>query len=166
MDALPEVIEVRGVALTRIESPAELTCWSGDIPGTADGRLHIVMQPAGPATLEALEAAGLVVDRFAEFVRRAITFLVTELQGGVWALDPAERERLNSAEPPFARPDAVVWGDGGWMLRFDECGLRMGEDYGIGVLFTGDSPSAVEDLSDVDDAAEVISAEEAAPDSR
>lgn len=151
MSALPEVIDVRGIPFSLIDAPTELSCWSGDLPGDGYRRIHLVMEPAGPATGEAIAAAEIAVDEFDALVAAASAFLLTELQDATWALDAQALELLRGPEAPFARPEAVIWRDGSWMLRFDECVLAMGEEYGIGVLFDGRTPIQVEDLSDVDD---------------
>lgn len=65
----------------------------------------------------------------------------------VWALDSVDRARLDGPEAPFGMPEAIIWADGSWMIRFAECGLAMGEEFGIGVRFDGSAPVAIEDLS-------------------
>jgi len=151
MSTLPETIELDGATLIRIDAPEDIACWTAGVEGGDGGwTVSIIAEPAEAPTPEAREAAQGVLTEFAALSAAAIRFLVDELQDP--ALPVADRELLSAEEPPFGAPEAVVWQDGTWMMRFAECGLTIGEDYGVGVMFAGRTPVAVEDLSDPDDA--------------
>jgi len=113
--------------------------------------VSVITEPAEEPGAEAREAAQGVVTEFAALSEAAIRYLVEELAGPRGDLSDADRARLAEEEPPFAAPEAVVWQDGTWMMRFAECGLEIGDEYGVGVMFAGRTPVAVEDLSDPDD---------------
>lgn len=59
----------------------------------------------------------------------------------------SELVELDATESLFGEPEAVIWADGTWLLRFAESRLEMADPFGIGVLFAGTTPYAVEDLS-------------------
>lgn len=151
MTELPHEIDIDGTPLRLLDTDADIACWSGELVGEDAPAVSIVIDPAGPPTTPALEAAGVVVAEFDGLVAAASDFLVSALGDGSWPLDDSELALLRGAEPPFALPEAVIWDDGSWMLRFAESPLAMGEDYGIGVLFAGRTPVAVEDLSDAEE---------------
>lgn len=151
MSELPHEIDIDGITLILLDTDDDIVCWSGELTGEDAPAISIVIDPAGPLSAEAREAAGVVVAEFDGLVAAASDFLVTALGDGSWPLDDAELALLRGAEPPFALPEAVIWRDGSWMLRFAESPLAMGEDYGIGVLFAGRTPVSVEDLSDAEE---------------
>ncbi|OZB85513.1 hypothetical protein [Microbacterium sp. 13-71-7] len=152
MSTLPETIELDGATLIRIDAPDDIACWTAGLEGGDGGwTVSIIAEPAEEPSAQALEAAQGIVTEFAELSEAAIGYLVEELAGPGGDLSDADRARLAAAEPPFGAPEAVVWQDGTWMLRFAECGLEIGDEYGVGVMFAGRTPVAVEDLSDPDD---------------
>lgn len=97
-----------------------------------------------------LQLAAVVVAGFDEFTDLAAGYLQQRLAEPEYRLSDAELRTLQGAEPPFGEPEAVIWADGSWMLRFAESRIELADPYGIGVLFEGSSPSGIEDLSDVD----------------
>ncbi|MDQ4215651.1 hypothetical protein [Microbacterium capsulatum] len=157
MSSLPDSIDIDGVVLTRIEAPDEIACWTAGIDGGDGGwTVSIVAEPAEEPTTEALEAARGVIADFAALSEAGIRFLVEELAGpagtrSTGALSAEDRARLGAEEAPFGAPEAVIWQDGTWMMRFAETSLAIAGDYGIGVMFAGATPVAVEDLSDPDE---------------
>ncbi len=114
--------------------------------------MSIVIDPAAPPGHSELELAAVVVTRFDEFADLAAGYLQQRLDEPRFGLTDAELLALQSTEPPFDEPEAVIWADGSWMLRFAESRLEMADPYGIGVLFEGTSPCGIEDLSDADEA--------------
>lgn len=152
MSTLPETIELDGATLIRIDAPDDIACWTAGVEGGDGGwTVSIVAEPAEEPSAQAREAAQGIVTEFAELSEAAIRYLVEELAGPQGDLSAADRARLAEEEPPFGAPEAVVWQDGTWMMRFAECGLEIGDEYGVGVMFAGRVPVAVEDLSDPDD---------------
>jgi len=147
MNDLPEEIEVRGTVLDRIALAEELVCWSAHLPGDEPRTVSIVVEPAGPPTDAAVDSAAEAIAGFDAFVAAASRYLVAGLTDPVWALDAPDRARLDGPEAPFDLPEAVVWADGTWMIRFAECALAVGEEFGIGVRFVGATPVGIEDLS-------------------
>lgn len=140
-------LDVDGTELHSTAVTDEFACWAAELPG--GGTVSILVEPAGPATAESIETAAAVIAEFATLAEAASAYLVTALAAPEWGLDAADRARL--ATEAFAVPEAVVWEDGTWMLRFAQCDLAMGAEYGIGVDFVGRQPVGVEDLSDVDE---------------
>ena len=147
---LPDAIELDGATLIRIDAPEDVACWTAGIEGGDGGwTVSILVEPAEAPSAEARETAQGVVDEFGALSGAAIRYLVEELQDP--GLSAADRALLAAEEPPFGAPEAVVWQDGTWMMRFAESGLEIGEEYGIGVMFAGRTPVAIEDLSDPDE---------------
>lgn len=147
---LPDAIELDGATLIRIDAPEDIACWTAGIEGGGGGwTVSILVEPAEAPSAEARETAQGVVDEFGALSGAAIRYLVEELQDP--GLSAADRALLAAEEPPFGAPEAVVWQDGTWMMRFAESGLEIGEEYGIGVMFAGRTPVAIEDLSDPDE---------------
>ncbi|GAB6856616.1 hypothetical protein [Microbacterium xylanilyticum] len=147
---LPDAIELDGATLIRIDAPEDVACWTAGVAGGDGGwTVSIVAEPAEPPSDDARETAQGVVAEFAALSDAAMRFLVQELQDP--GLSDDDRALLAAEEPPFGAPEAVVWQDGTWMMRFAETGLQIGDEYGIGVMFAGRTPVAIEDLSDPDD---------------
>ncbi|MFD6698066.1 MULTISPECIES: hypothetical protein [unclassified Microbacterium] len=152
MSTLPDDIELDGVTLIRIDAPEDIACWTAGVEGGDGGwTVSIIADPAEEPSAEARETAQGVVTEFAALTEAAIGYLVDELAGPHRELSDVDLARLSGEEPPFGAPEAVVWQDGTWMMRFAECGLEIGDEYGVGVMFAGRTPVAVEDLSDPDD---------------
>lgn len=149
MGTLPDTIELDGATFIRIDAPEEVACWTAGVDGGDGGTVTIVVEPAEAPSAEARETAQGIVTEFAQLCAAAVRYLVEQLQGP--ALSTADRALLAAEEPPFSAPEAVVWQDGTWMMRFAETGLEMGDEYGVGVMFAGRTPVAVEDLSDPDE---------------
>ena len=150
MSGLPDVIELDGATLIRIDAPEDIACWTAGLAGGDGGwTVSIIAEPAEDPSAQAREAAQGIVAEFAVLAEAAVAFLVDELAGP--SLSVADRTLLAAEEPPFGAPEAVVLQDGTWMLRFAECDLSIGADYGVGVMFAGRTPVALEDLSDPDD---------------
>ncbi|MDH6678409.1 hypothetical protein M2284_002612 [Rhodococcus sp. LBL1] len=147
MDDLPEQIEVRGTVLDRVGLAEEFVCWSAALPGDEPRTVSIVVEPAGPPTDAAVDSAAEAIAGFDGLAAAASRYLVGELTDPGWALDAEDRARLDGPEAPFDLPEAIIWADGTWMIRFAECALAMGEEFGIGVRFVGSAPVGVEDLS-------------------
>lgn len=150
MSELPQNVSVAGVILQRVDAPAGIACWTAALPGDEPRSISVLIEPAEPPSTEALDRAALVIADFDSLVLAALRFLAKTLVEPPWHLTAAERERLSSGRPPFRTPEAIVWSDGSWMLRFAECEVGLGEDYGIGVDFADSEPVAVEDFSDAD----------------
>jgi len=147
MDELPAIVDVDGTPLHSTAATHEFACWAAEV---ADGgTVSILIEPAGPPTREAIATAAGVIEDFAALAEVASDYVVSALAGPEWALDAADRARL--AADAFDMPEAVVWEDGTWMLRFAECTLAIGAEYGIGVNFVGAQPVGVEDLSVADE---------------
>ncbi|MGN8026768.1 hypothetical protein [Microbacterium sp. 22242] len=149
---LPDTIDLDGATLIRVDAPDDIACWTAGIDGGDGGAtVSIIAEPAEEPSAEAREAAQGIVSDFAALSDAAIRYLVDELAGPHGALTDEDRALLTAEEPPLGAPEAVVWQDGTWMMRFAECGLSIGEEYGVGVMFAGSRPVAVEDLSDPDE---------------
>lgn len=149
---IPEHIELAGTHFDLTVSDDDFTCWVAILPEDPARTITLLMEPAGPASTVALESAASIVEQFDELASVGADFLCSELEDTRWALSPKERELLSSDALPFAGPEAVVWSDGSWMMRYAETPLEMGRDFGIGVLFVGSTPISVEDLADASDA--------------
>lgn len=151
MTDLPRELRIRDVVLDLITDDDEVGCWAGELPREEHSMISIVVEPAAEPSQEALETAAGVIDGFDDLAEAAITYLVAELSSGRRMLTDADRARLSEPSPPFGLPEATVWDDGTWLLRFAEADLDLAGDLGLAVRFVGTAPVAVDDLSDADD---------------
>ncbi|MEV0191062.1 hypothetical protein AB0I39_21285 [Kitasatospora purpeofusca] len=149
---LPATVRVAGVVLTRVESPPSLACWTGCFPeptGAAAGAaLSLVIEPAAPPHEAVLHVAHDVVSRFDVLVDQALEYCRTRLREPHFELAPEELSWLDRPELPLAAPEATVWADRSWAIRFTESRLRLADPHGILVTFDGRQPVDVEGLDD------------------
>lgn len=146
---------IDGAEFARVDSDESIACWTlvRDFEGVGEtGAVALVIEPAAMPDPVVLRLAGTVVSRFEEFADLATGYLRQRLREPQFGLRSSELSALEASEAPFGEPEAVIWADGSWMLRFAESSLDMADHYGIGVLFEGTTPSAVEDLSDAEPA--------------
>ncbi|MFJ1616304.1 hypothetical protein ACIODT_36885 [Streptomyces sp. NPDC088251] len=146
---LPSTLHIAGLALTRTESPPSLACWTGYFPepaGADPARICLVIEPAAPPEESTLQLAHDVVSRFGVFVDQALEYCRTRLRERHFELTAEELSRLDLPELPLAVPEATVWADQTWAIRFAESGLRLADPYGILVTFNGTQPVDVQGL--------------------
>lgn len=148
MTTLPDTLEIAGTVFERVETPDDLACWSAEL---AAATVSVVIEPAAEPTAEARETVASVLGDLEGLTAIAAGYLAERLREPAFALTPDELALLDADRTPFAEPEAVVWEDGTWMLRFAEAPLRMADPYGIAVTFVGTAPQTVEDLSDGDE---------------
>lgn len=140
---MPPVLRVGGLELTRTQSPPSLACWTGYLPGSADAdavAVSVVVEPAAPPGEGTLLLVRDVVGDFEVFVSAALEYCRVRLRETGYELTAEELGLLELPELPLAAPEATVWADGTWALRFAECGLRLGDPYGVLVTFDGRRP--------------------------
>lgn len=130
----------------REDVPAGIAWWASAEP---DHPISVVIEPAGPVDTETRERVEAIAARTAKVIAEARAWLVAQLRGDEWNLTDDERAAL--ADEAFEDPEVIVWTGREWMIRFESPVLEMAADYGIGVLFDGDDPIAVEDLSGEED---------------
>nr|WP_187977938.1 hypothetical protein [Mycetocola sp. JXN-3] len=149
MSEIPTTFSAGTAEFVRIESPEELAFWVATVNG-ADGEheVSLIIEPAAAPEADVLEVAAAVVADFDELVRDALEYLDEALRGPEWALSATDLALLDGPGGAFGEPEAVIWGDGTWMLRFQESALSIAEEFGIGVNFVGRVPQSVEDLSE------------------
>ncbi|MDQ0707375.1 MULTISPECIES: hypothetical protein [Arthrobacter] len=155
MADIPHHLDIAGTAFTLIDAPEPIACWTASLEAAHGGSsptVNIIVEPAAEPGPEVLRLTAEVIARFGELADVAGAYLREELREPGFGLRDDELQALRSDQPPFGEPEAVIWDDGGWMLRFTESPLELADPYGIGVLFEGMTPSAVEDLSDPDPA--------------
>lgn len=146
---IPEKFSVNGTEFVSVESPEDLRCW---IALNAEAEVSFIAEPPEAPSMQIIELLAQIIENFAEVTEAAANFLRAELRGEEFALPAAELALLDDEAAPFDLPDAVVWSDGSWMLRFSETGIgSLAGDYGIGVNFIGQKPESVEVLADLDE---------------
>ncbi|WP_287899035.1 hypothetical protein [Arthrobacter sp.] len=153
MTDIPLQLDIAGTAFTLIDAPEPIACWTASLEAADAGpspTVNIIVEPAALPGPEILQLTAQVIAHFDELADVAGAYLRDELSAPGFGLSDDELGALRSGQPPFGGPEAVIWDDGGWMLRFTESTLELADPYGIGVLFEGMTPSAVEDLSDPD----------------
>ncbi|WP_405643066.1 hypothetical protein [Streptomyces uncialis] len=140
---LPSTLHIAGVELSRTQSPPSLACWSGylpGLPGSEPAGLNVVIEPAAPPDCATLRLAHDVASRFDELVDRAREYCRTRLREPGFGLTAGELGQLDLPTLPLAAPEATVWDEGGWAVRFAECGLGTADPYGVLVTFDGTRP--------------------------
>ncbi|WP_395244947.1 hypothetical protein ACGGZK_03875 [Agromyces sp. MMS24-K17] len=148
MTDLPEHVVIGGTTFSRVESDDSIACWASILDDTRS--VFLLVEPAAVPGPAQLRLAGTVVSRFGELAEVAAEYLRHRLREPRFDLPPAELSALDAPEAPFSEPEAVVWADGTWLLRFTESSLLMADPFGVGVVFEGTTPRNVEDLSDAD----------------
>ncbi|MFJ9681876.1 hypothetical protein ACIRP2_28055 [Streptomyces sp. NPDC101194] len=148
---LPATLHIAGLTLTRVQSPPSLACWTGCFPapaGTTPTEVSLVTEPPIPPQSAILRLAHDVVSRFDAFVAQAVEYCRIRLREEHFGLTAEELGLLDLPEPPLGVPEATVWTDRSWAVRFAESRLRMGDPYGILVTFDGTRPVDVEGIDD------------------
>ncbi|MFF0224887.1 hypothetical protein [Streptomyces sp. NPDC004629] len=148
---LPETVRIAEVVLTRVESPPSLACWSGCFPepaGAVETGLSLLIEPAAPPEEATLRFAHDVMSRFDVLVDQAVEYCRTRLRESQFELTAEELSWLDLPELPLAVPEATVWADQSWAIRFTESRFRLADPYGILVTFNGTQPVDVEGLDD------------------
>ncbi|MFB7532744.1 hypothetical protein ACFC0C_31940 [Streptomyces sp. NPDC056178] len=105
-------------------------------------------EPPAPPQSATLRLAHDVVSRFDAFVAQAVEYCRIRLREEHFGLTAEELDLLDLPEPPLGVPEATVWADQSWAVRFAESGLRMGDPYGILVTFDGTRPVDVQGIDD------------------
>ncbi|WP_328512486.1 hypothetical protein OG842_24790 [Streptomyces sp. NBC_00376] len=148
---LPAVLHIAGLALSRVESPPSLACWTGYFPnpaGTAPVATSLLIEPAAPPDEDTLQLAHDVVSRFDAFVDQALEYCRTRLRERHFELTTEELSWLDLPELPLGAPEATVWADQTWAIRFTESRFRLADPHGILVTFNGTQPADVQGLDD------------------
>ncbi|MFF5931989.1 hypothetical protein [Streptomyces hydrogenans] len=148
---LPATLRVAGLALKRTESPPSLACWTGCFLEPTEGTtvsISLVTEPAAPPDEGTLQLVHDVASRFDVFVDRAVGYCRARLRERRFDLTSEELSWLDLPELPLAVPEAVVWADQSWAIRFTESRFRLADPYGILVTFNGTQPIDVECVED------------------
>lgn len=130
----------------RDDVPEGIDWWASAEP---DHPISIVIEPSGPVDAATRVRVETVAAKTAKIVAEARAWLAGQLREVTWELTDDELTAL--ANEPFDDPEIIVWSGDEWMIRFVSSSIAMAEEYGIGVLYEGDAPVAVEDLSEDDD---------------
>ncbi|WP_167051519.1 hypothetical protein [Salinibacterium sp. ZJ77] len=147
MTDLPDTVTAGDTAFIRAESPADFAHWTS----TDSVRpVSLIIEPAGAPSDETLAIAADVVANFDEVADTARAFIREQLGGASAGVSADDATRL-ADDAQFAAPEAVIWSDGTWMLRFADCGLDAASEYGIGVAFVGSAPQSVDLFDDAED---------------
>lgn len=145
MAHLPSDISTSLAHLSRVDSPDSLACWT-----TTNSALPVtvVIEPAGEPDRHVLETIDAIVVDSEALVAKAAEYLRDELKRGAISLTAADSELVHATDDIVAVPEAVVWSEGSWMVRFGESSLSIGAELGIGVNFVSGSPVSIELLDD------------------
>lgn len=138
----------------RVDAPDGLECWAAvRLGSSADAPpVSILIETGLEPDSATIEVAGDVTSNFDDLVERAAEYLMERLRAPEFDIAPDEQVLLEAnGSAVFEEPEAVVWSDGTWMLRFAEARLRMADPHGIGVNFVGSAPQSIEDLSSAED---------------
>lgn len=147
-----ESILAGGVTFERVEAPEGIGCWTAELGDSAEaGSVNILTDDGSTPDPAAVEVAGDIVLNFAELMDVAIAFLREHLHAPDYAISADEQVMIAADPAPFTYPEAAVWADGTWMLRFAESPLQIADPYGVGVLFVGAAPQSIEDFTATDE---------------
>ncbi|KQX46127.1 hypothetical protein ASE09_15620 [Streptomyces sp. Root66D1] len=153
-EELPTTLHIAGLELSRTESPPSLACWTGYLPrpaGTDPAGLSVVTEPPAPPQEPVLRLAHDVVDHFDAYVDQALEYCRTRLREPRFGLAAEELTWLDLPELPLAVPEATVWADRTWAIRFAESRLALADPYGLLVTFDGTRPVDVQGLDEEED---------------
>lgn len=148
---LPTALHVAGLTLSRTDSPPPLACWTGYFAESAGAdriAISLVIEPAAPPDESTLQLAHDVVSRFGVFVDQALEYCRTRLRERHFELTTDELNWLDLPELPIAAPEATVWADQTWAIRFTESRLRLADPHGILVTFNRTQPVDLQGLTD------------------
>ncbi|MCX4849665.1 hypothetical protein [Streptomyces sp. NBC_00893] len=148
---LPTTLHVAGLALSRMASPPSSACWTGyfaESAGADQVAMSLVIEPAAPPDESTLRLAHDVVSRFGVFVDQALEYCRTRLRERRFELTTDELNWLDLPELPIAAPEATVWADQTWAIRFTQSRLRLADPYGILVTFNRTQPVDLQGLTD------------------
>ncbi|WP_342280332.1 hypothetical protein [Streptomyces sp. CLV115] len=148
---MPTTLHVAGLALSRTESPPQFACWTGyfaEAAGTDRIAMSLVTEPAAPPDESTLQLAHDVVSRFGVFVDQALEYCRTRLRERHFGLTADELNWLDLPELPIAAPEATVWADRTWAIRFTESRLGLADPHGILVTFDRTRPVDLQGLTD------------------
>ncbi|MFE9487562.1 hypothetical protein ACFYNF_14235 [Streptomyces sp. NPDC006641] len=148
---LPASLLVAGLMLERTESPPSMACWTGCFPrpaGTEPTGVSLVVEPAAAPEESTLQLAHDVVSRFDALVDQALEYCRIRLRERCFEFTTEELSWLDLPELPLAVPEATVWADRTWAIRFAESRFRLGDPHGILVTFDGTRPVDVEGIDD------------------
>ncbi len=147
MTDLPDTVTAGDTSFLRAESPADFAHWASL---DASRPVSLIIEPAGAPNDETLAIAADVLASFDEVADAARSFIREQLSEAGAELSADDLARLDD-DSQFAEPEAVIWSDGTWMLRFADCGLDAASEYGIGVAFVGSAPQSVDLFDDAED---------------
>ncbi|MDV9188869.1 hypothetical protein R6L23_11695 [Streptomyces sp. SR27] len=148
---MPTTLHIAGLELSRTESPPSLACWTGYLPrraGTDPAGMSVVTEPAAPPEESVLRIAHDMVSRFDAFVDQALEYCRIRLREPQFELAAEELAWLDLPELPLALPEATVWADQTWAIRFAESRFDLADPYGLLVTFNGTQPVDVQGLDD------------------
>ncbi|MEU2129395.1 hypothetical protein [Streptomyces sp. NPDC018352] len=148
---LPAVLHIAGLALSRVESPPSLACWTGYLPnpaGTDPVATSLLIEPAAPPDEATLQIAHDVVSSLDVFVDLALGYCRTRLRERHFELTTEELSWLDLPQLPLGAPEVTVWADQTWAIRFTESRLRLADPHGILVTFNGTQPADVQGIDD------------------
>ncbi len=145
MSELPETLTAGDAEFIRAESPEDFAHWTSS---DAARPVSLLIEPADVPSDEVLAIAADVVAQFDDAVERALEFLRETLRASDLSADDLARLDDDSR---FAEPEAVIWADGTWMLRFADCALDAASEYGVGVSFVGSAPQGVDLFDDAEE---------------
>lgn len=147
-----ESIHAGGVEFERVEAPEGIGCWTAELGDAPDaGSVNILTDDGSRPDPAAIEVAGDIAANFTELQDVAIAFLREHLHAPDYDVSDEEQALIAADPAPFDYPEAAVWADGTWMLRFAESPLQIADPYGVGVLFVGSAPQSIEDFTATDE---------------
>ena len=117
--------------------------------------LYLCCEPSQPPDASQRELPLLVLADPERFLHAALALLAERLARepaffGVSAVQAARYLEQGVAALPFGQPEFTFYPGGSWLLRFAEGALPVSDPHGIGVLFQGEEPCSIEDLSSSD----------------
>jgi hypothetical protein len=131
--------------------PEDIYLWKGRTDGKVP--VNIMLEGSSDLAVINMDHCRSVVGNEDQWLDRGILFLQEQLKAdpAFFGLDKEASDELISMPPdhfPVYTPTFIFYPGEEWLLHFSEGDLPICEPYGVSVLFNGETPVSVDDLSE------------------
>lgn len=145
-----------GLVLDPGPEPMEFAYWQADIPSNV-GEITMTVVVESPDTADDLDLAfigSIAADVDTRLAQAALAVQSQLTTSGIFGLLDTQRHELLAGPPdelPLAHPELTFWVGDSWMIRFASVEFPACGELGIGVDFTGEIVTGVENLDDAEE---------------
>lgn len=137
--------------LELFSGPEDIFLWKGRTDGKVP--VNIMLEGSSDLAVVNLDHCRRVVTEEESWVEKGIVFLQEQIKAdpAFFNLDKEESDLLLSMSPdqfPVFEPTFIFYPGEEWLLHFSDGDLPICDPYGVSVLFNGEKPVSVDDLSD------------------